>query len=48
MRPHKHSRFSRRRRWTRGFTLIEVLVAIVLIHVALLSLVAASAMLVRR
>jgi prepilin-type N-terminal cleavage/methylation domain-containing protein len=32
----------------RGFTLVEVLVAIVLIHVGLLSLVAASAMLVRR
>ena len=32
----------------RGFTLIEVLVALVLIHVGLLSLVAASAMLVRR
>jgi len=31
-----------------GFTLIEVLVAVVLIHVGLLSLVAASAMLVRR
>jgi Tfp pilus assembly protein PilV len=48
MRPHKHSPLSRRRPWTHGFTLIEVLVAIVLIHVALLSLVAASAMLVRR
>ena len=33
---------------SRGFTLIEVLIAIVLIHVGLLSLVAASAMLVRR
>jgi prepilin-type N-terminal cleavage/methylation domain-containing protein len=31
-----------------GFTLVEVLVAIVLIHVGLLSLVAASAMLMRR
>lgn len=49
MRPHKHSplpRHSCRSRY--GFTLIEVLVAIVLIHVGLLSLVAASAMLVRR
>jgi prepilin-type N-terminal cleavage/methylation domain-containing protein len=36
------------RRPTQGFTLIEVLVAIVLIHVGLLSLVATSAMLVRR
>jgi prepilin-type N-terminal cleavage/methylation domain-containing protein len=38
----------RRRRSAHGFTLIEVLVALVLIHVGLLSLVAASAMLVRR
>ncbi len=42
MRQHRHSRR------TRGFTLIEVLVAIVFIHVGLLSLVAASALLVRR
>ena len=42
MRQHNHSRR------TLGFTLIEVLVAIILIHVGLLSLVAASAMLVRR
>ena len=38
----------RSRRPKRGFTLIEVLVAIVFLHVGLLSLVAASAMLVRR
>jgi len=42
-------RFYTRPAWrTKGFTLIEVLVAIVLIHVGLLSLVAASAMLMRR
>ena len=50
MRSHIRSRLSRRpsRRPKHGFTLIEVLVAIIFLHVGLLSLVAASAMLVRR
>ena len=51
MRPQHRNRLAcspRRRQSARGFTLIEVLVAVVLIHVGLLSLVAASAMLVRR
>ena len=50
MHSHIRSRLSRRpsRRPKHGFTLIEVLVAITFLHVGLLSLVAASAMLVRR
>jgi len=50
MHSHIRSRLSRRpsRRPKHGFTLIEVLVAIIFLHVGLLSLVAASAMLVRR
>jgi prepilin-type N-terminal cleavage/methylation domain-containing protein len=51
MHPRNRNRLAcspRPRRSAHGFTLIEVLVAVVLIHVGLLSLVAASAMLVRR
>jgi len=50
MRSLHRSRASRRlsRRPKHGFTLIEVLVAIIILHIGLLSLVAASAMLVRR